>query len=105
MANKNDALVKGLLGLGLGVLVGAAISSASQRNASKERLRARLAEGDVALLEADVGRQGDHSVWVLTVEVPNQGVLTVQAALLPGQDPHTYSTCDEVAKRVLQHLG
>jgi hypothetical protein len=107
MATKSSPALAGiLLALGLGALIGAALSTGAvdKRSASLQRIRDGLAVAGIKLITAELGRDRDRSIWVLTMEIPGRGILTLNAPLDPGQDPHAFSTCDMVAERVRNHV-
>jgi hypothetical protein len=107
MANKSNSAQGGvLLAFGLGALVGAALSGGTidRRAASLRRIGDGLAIAGIKVINGEVGRDRDRSIWVLTVEVPGRGVLTFNAPLDRGQDPHAISTCDAVAERVRNRI-
>ena len=99
----------GLFGfdLGLGPFVGAAMAGGSpqRRQASSNSLAEKLKRAGVGLVTAELGRTPSGAAWVLTLEAPDQRVLTVSAALQPDQDPHSSETSSEVVARVLRYLG
>lgn len=108
MAGKSsgDALAAGLIGLGLGLLVGAALTGGrpERRAASFARIRDRLQSAGLRLLAAEVARSADAAVWVLTLELPDQRVRTLQAPLRSGEDPDAAPVCDSVADRVIDYV-
>lgn len=66
------------------------------------RLRAR----SLALVSAEFGRQANHPLWMLTLELPNQHVITVQAQLDDNvEDPFAPAVCEDVARRLIKHFA
>lgn len=92
--------------MGLGRFIGSANATGApeRRVASAASLKDRLRRVGVELIAAELGRTSTGPAWVLTVQTPDQHVVTVNAGLSSDQDPHSVSTSDDVAKRVLQYL-
>lgn len=92
---------------GLGLLVGAAVAAVgTDRQATfTNHLRETIRSFGIELLTARLGRDGERSVWVLTLRLPNQHVTTVNVPLRPKQDAFADETSNEVARRVGNHLA
>lgn len=98
------AVVAGLLGVGLGALVTAAlVSRPAPREMFERRLRERLAGRGVELAAANLARGPGAPVWILTLRLP-AGLMTVQAPLPADADPLALPLADEVASRVAAYL-
>lgn len=98
------AITAGLVGLGLGALVTAALMSPpSPREAFEQRLRASLAQRGIALAAAELGRGLTAPVWVLTLRLP-AGLMNVQAPVAPPADPVAPALADEIAQRIAAYL-
>jgi hypothetical protein len=69
-----------------------------------QRLRDQLTARGVALVAAELGRTGEQGLWVLTLQLPNQHVITVHAPVEPSFDPLALEVADHIALRVLQHF-
>lgn len=93
-------------GLGLGVFVGAAVAAGSpqKRQASSNQLADKLKRVGIKLVTAELGRTPNGAAWVLTMEAPDQRVVTVNASLRSDQDPHSADTSNDVVERVVRHL-
>jgi hypothetical protein len=102
----NDALVAGVLGFGLGMLIAGAMSgnAPEQRTNFRSRLRETLANHYVDLVNAVVASGPAGREWRITMQLPDRRVLTVSAPLGPQQDALSVATCDEVSTRVLRYL-
>jgi len=85
-----------------------ALGTAERRMAFAHRLRARLAPSGVSLVGWTRGREsgaaGARSVWILTVILPNQHVLTMHAPLPDCQDVFASEVVQSVGDRVLRYL-
>lgn len=78
------------------------------RAAFLARLSRRLSDSSYALLRCELGRESagaKRGVWMLTLELPNQNVLTLRAPLAADQDPFAADVCDDIAGRVIAHLS
>lgn len=105
MAKKENAAAAGLFGLGIGMVLGAMASGASERRiASSRRIRERLGQAGIKLVTAELGRTPTGPAWVVTVESPEHRIKTMNAQLGADQDPHSDATCEEVADRVIASL-
>lgn len=93
--------------MGLGGFVGSAMAAGApqRRVASAASLGDKLRRSGVALITAELGRTPAGAAWVLTLETPDQHVVTVNASLSSEQDPHSTETADDVAARVMQYLS
>jgi hypothetical protein len=98
----NSALLAAGL-LGLGVLVGAAVlsGSADRRAIFTQRLREQLQLRNIELLAANLGRDAQRAIWVLTLRLPNQHVLTLHAPVDPKHDPLAPELAFDVAARAI----
>jgi|GEM_PF-3121608 len=81
-------------------------SGLPQRGVSSfNHLADRLKSWSVRLINAELGRKQAGLAWVITIETSDQGVMTVNAPLDAGKDPHSAATLDEVAERIFQYLA
>jgi len=101
-----DAVATFILGVGAGVLVGAAVSAAasSRRAAFSDRLRVGLERNGIRLLSANLGRNGRKPVWVITVERADGVVQTLHGPLAADAEPYALATCDRIVARLVRHL-
>lgn len=101
-----NSFAAGLLGLGWGSLVGAAVASGSpqRRLASSVLLTEKLKHAGIRLVAAELGRMPSGPAWVLTIETPDQQVMTLNVLLQAEQDPHSADTSEEIVSRVLRYL-
>lgn len=98
------AIVAGLVGVGIGALVTAALlSRPNPREVFEQRLRERLSNFGVMLAAAHLARGPAAPVWVMTLRLP-AGLMTVQAPLSADADPVALPLADEVASRVAAYL-
>lgn len=66
-------------------------------------LRDCLSPHGVMVLGANFGRDGASPTWVLTLQRPNEHVLTLNAHV-DALDPFAMETAAEVASRVVRYL-
>ena len=78
--------------------------SSQRRQASSTLLAEKLKRAGIGLVTAELGRTPSGHAWVLTIEAPDQRVVTVTAPLRSDQDPHSADTSDEIVNRVLRYL-
>lgn len=104
--SSGNSFAAGLLGLGLGTFVGAAVAAGSpqRRKESSALLAEKLRRAGVGLVSAELGRTLSGPAWVLTIEASDKGVTTVNVSLLAEQDPHSAETAQEIVDRVLRYL-
>ena len=90
------------LAFGLGIATGAAMmaGTAQKRAVSNERIRVGLQALGLTLTSAELGRTQIGPVWVLTIILPDQRVMTASVQLQAAQDPHTPEAAAEVIQRV-----
>ena len=79
-----------------------ASGNVDRRAAFLRRLEDTLGTKGVSLLASELGREAAQAVWLLTVQLPNQAVLSVRAAVLAGQDPLDPELGADIALRVIQ---
>ena len=79
-------------------------SSTDRRTAFVQRLRERLVLHEFTLIAADLGRTGTLALWVLTLQLPNQRVITVHAPLEHAIDPVGLGAVDPIVLRILKHF-
>ncbi len=101
-----EMIAVGLVGVGLGMLIGAAIASDStnKRATFTNSVRALLAARHVDLLGAELGRNAGQAIWLLTMRLPGGQVLTAHVPVSPSQEPLAPQTARSVADRVVEHL-
>lgn len=75
------------------------------RAAFLDRLGNRLRARSFGLVTGEFGRERANAVWMLTVQLPNQHVLTLRAPVESGADPFAPEVCDGIAKRVIAFLA
>lgn len=99
-------IAAGLVGVGLGMLIGAAIASDStnKRAIFTNSVRALLAARHVDLLGAELGRNAGQAIWLLTMRLPGGQVLTAHVPVGLSQEPLAPQTARSVADRVVAHL-
>jgi hypothetical protein len=98
--SSGNAIVGGLFALGLMALASSARSD--RRRDFYQVLRDRLAEYDVDLVSAELGRHRGDAVWVVTVEA--DGRATRVQVTVTGE-PYSAGTAVEVADEVAEALG
>jgi hypothetical protein len=105
--SRQNSVAAGFFNVGLGGFVGSAIATGApqRRVASAASLGDKLRRSGVTLITAELGRTPTGPAWVLTVETPDQHVVTVNAALSSDQDPHSTVTAEDVAARVMHYLS
>jgi hypothetical protein len=106
VAGEEKILMAGLVGIGIGVIVGAAIANnTAERSAAFSRsLSEYLAQRGIRLLASNLGRSGQGPVWVLTLQLPNDHVLTLNATVPGGMDAMASATSANIAARVVEHI-
>jgi hypothetical protein len=98
-------LAAGLVGLGAGALIGAALTHRPEPRAIfVNHLQEGLTPAGIALSAADLGRSDSGLVWVVTLRLPTGSLLTVQAAVDPGIDPLEPNLGDAIAQRIIAYL-
>jgi hypothetical protein len=99
------ALAAGLVGLGMGALIGAALTNRSDPHATfVNRLLGNLAPSGLTLAAADLGLGPTGQVWLLTVRLPNGNLMNLQAPIDPGVLPLEPSLADTIAQRIITYL-
>lgn len=105
MASDGNKLGAGFVGLGVGALVGAALTSRSDRHAAfMNRLLATLAPAGISLVAADLGQDESGPVWLLTVRLSNGHLMNFQARVDPGDAPLEPSQGERIAHRIITYL-
>lgn len=64
------------------------------------RLRLKAQGAPVQLMSAELGVAAGQTIWILGVQMPNQHVMTLHAPMVPGTDPTSDATCDDIATRL-----
>jgi hypothetical protein len=77
----------------------------SDHAAFLDRLSNLLRAREYTLVRAEFGREATRAVWMLTIQLPNQHVLTLRAPLEPSEEPFSPKVCEDIAKRVIAHLA
>lgn len=100
------ALLGGAVGLGIGALLGAAMTAPRDRRvAFMAQLNDQLAGRGVTILSAELGRAEKGLVWLLGMELPNRAVLSVQAPLGLGTvDPYSIAVVNDLRDRIVEFL-
>lgn len=103
MSKEGDALAAGVVGLGIGLLVGAAIvSNSSDRHAQfVGTLNTALMRRGIILRSANLGRDVTRPIWALTLRLPNQHIVSVHAPIDPPGDPLNTAFCEGMADQVM----
>ena len=103
--DKIGALAAGLVGLGVGALIGAALAAQPDPRAIfMSRLRTGLASAGIALVAADLGRGLVGPVWMLNLRLPDGSLMNLQAPVDPAVNPLTPILGDGIAHRVITYL-
>ncbi|HEX2684968.1 MAG TPA: hypothetical protein VHN14_00035 [Kofleriaceae bacterium] len=104
--NENGtALAAGLVGVGAGALIGAALTNRPESRAIfATHLQRGLTPAGIVLAAANLGRSDTGPVWVLTLRLPTGSLLSLQAAVNPGIDPLEPDLGDAVAQRIIAYL-
>lgn len=92
------------LGAGLGLILGAALGSSDRRALFTALAREHLAKSHVTLLGAELGRNAGAALWIMTVRLPTEHVLTIQVPVNASHDPLSLETAGGVTSRVLNYL-
>jgi hypothetical protein len=79
--------------------------STDRRGTFIERLSRQLEGERCSLVRAEFGREATRGVWILTLELPNQHVVTLRAPVAANADPLAPKVCDDIAARVIAHLS
>jgi len=74
--------------------------SADRRTVFIQNLRTQLQRSKAELLAANLGRNALQAIWVLTLRLPNQHILTLRAPIDPKQDPLAPELASDIAARV-----
>lgn len=109
MASKasEEKLAAGLLGLGIGVLLGAALSNdgmTPRRAAFTQSLRAHLAQHRLDLLGVEFARTDDKPLWILTLGLGERKIMTLHASVDPPRDPFAPETAAWVSDLLVRYL-
>lgn len=109
MASDEDdggkAIAAGLLGFGLGALLGAALMSPPKPRAVFERrVREGLAQHEIGLASAELGRGSATLVWLLVLKLPTGSLMSVQAIVPPHTDPVAVELADDIVLRIVEHV-
>ncbi len=99
------ALAAGLVGVGAGALIGAALTYRPEpRVIFAGHLQRCLTPAGIVLVAATLGRSVTGPVWVLTLRLPTGSLLSLQAAVDPGIDPLEPHLGDDIARRIIAYL-
>ena len=85
-------------------MLDAAIASAEKRKAFAGRVHKFLILSDVKLISSELGRDASRAIWILTVLLPNQRILTLHAPVRSPYDPYAPQTVMSVVFRALRYL-
>lgn len=99
------ALAIGLVGVGAGALIGAALTNRPEPRAIfVNHLQRGLTPAGIVLAAANLGRGVTGPVWVLTLRLPTGSLLSLQAGVDPGIDPLEPHLGDAIAQRIVAYL-
>ena len=99
------ALAAGLMGLGVGAIIGAALATQPDpHTVFMSRLREGLAPAGIGLVAADLGRGLLSPVWVLTLRLPNGNLMNLQAPVAPATNPLAPVLGDGIAQRIIGYF-
>jgi hypothetical protein len=79
-------------------------ASTASRETAVELLRDQLGHAGLILVNASVGRTSNGPVWVVTLESPVSGVITLHAQLAETEEPYSPATVADVVGRVVNHV-
>jgi hypothetical protein len=100
-----DAAIIALGAIGLGIAGFAALSRWEKKKSFHAALKAGLAEHEVSLVAAEVGRGANGGpTWFVTVNHPWAGLQSYQADFNRGTELYTATTLNELIGRLVQAM-
>jgi hypothetical protein len=96
----------GIVGVGVGLLLATALSNngTEQRAAFARNLSTRLEARGIRLLASELARASTGVIWVLTLQLASQHVMTLHAPVNGQTDPFSMAASADIAERVAHYI-